>query len=120
MPISSITSQPSVRTFTTDNAPTLALKETEPKTTRNERIYHDTFTMISDRYKDFSPDTEVGHQQRPGVTADIEPISKQDLISILEHIKADKNLFESCKKQSSKATFFNKFYLMSNAEQGWN
>ncbi|CAI8938035.1 Type III effector [Pseudomonas sp. IT-P253] len=76
--------------------------------------------MISERYRDFRPDTELGFQQSPGVTADIEPISKQDLISILKHIKTDDTLFESCKKNSAKAPFFNKFYIMSNADQGWN
>ncbi|NBB03073.1 hypothetical protein [Pseudomonas monteilii] len=120
MPISSITSQSRVSTFTPDNAPARTVNEAEPKAVKNEKIYQNTLTMISERYQDFSPKTELGFQQRPGVTADIEPISKQDLISILEHIKTDDRLFENCKNKSAKAPFFNKFYLMSNPEQGWN
>lgn len=120
MPISTINFQPRVPTFTHNNAPTRDVNEAEPKSAKNEKIYQDTFAMISKRYQDFSPKTELGYQQRPGVTADIEPISKQDLISILEHIKSDKDTFEDCKKKTAKAPFFNKFYLMSNADQGWN
>ncbi|BAN53534.1 MULTISPECIES: hypothetical protein [Pseudomonas] len=120
MTISNITSQPPVWTSTNHSSPTPSSNEAEPKALHNERIYQNTFTMISERYQDFRPDTEVGFQQRPGVTADIEPISKKDLISILEHIKADDKLLNSCKNKSAKAAFFNKFYLMSNADQGWN
>lgn len=120
MPISSITFQPLARTSTTDNAPPRAVNETVTKASHNEKIYQDTFTMITDRYRDFNPDTELGFQLRLGVTADIEPISKQDLISILEHIKTNDTLLEGCKNKSAKAAFFNKFYLMSNPDQGWN
>ena len=76
--------------------------------------------MITERYKDFRPGTEIGFQQTPGVTADIEPILKPDLIAILEHIKSSDDLLDTCKKNSAKAPFFNKFYLMANPEQGWN
>ncbi|WP_448106930.1 hypothetical protein [Pseudomonas azerbaijanoccidentalis] len=120
MPISNISSQSSPRPFTNENLPTRIVHEAEPKAQQNEKTYQSTLTMISERYKDFCPNTERGFQQLPGVTADIEPISKQDLISILEHIKTDNNLLESCKKNSAKAPFFNKFYLMSNPDQGWN
>ncbi|UVL76901.1 hypothetical protein LOY24_19500 [Pseudomonas putida] len=120
MPISNITTQPLARTFTNDNSPTRSVNEAEPKAIQNEKTYQNIRTMISDRYQAFRPDTELGFQQRPGVTADIEPISKKDLVSILEHIKADDKLLDSCKNKSAKAAFFNKFYLMSNADQGWN
>lgn len=120
MPISNITTQPLARTFTNDNSPTRSVNEAEPKAIQNEKTYQNIRTMISDRYQAFRPDTELGFQQRPGVTADIEPISKKDLVSILEHIKADDKLLDSCKNKSAKAAFFNKFYLMSSADQGWN
>jgi hypothetical protein len=103
-----------------ESSHTSTVNESEPKSQQNEKTYQNVFTMISERYKDFRPDTERGFQQRPGVTADIEPISKQELISILEHIKINDSLLESCKKNSAKAPFFNKFYLMSDANQGWN
>ncbi|MGT3074058.1 hypothetical protein [Pseudomonas putida] len=120
MTISTITSQPRVSTFTTDNAAARTVNEAEPRATQNEKTYQNMHSMISERYQDFNPKTELGFQQRPGVTANIDPISKQDLISILEHIKTDDKLFENCKGKSAKAPFFNKFYLMSNPEQGWN
>lgn len=120
MTISSISSPTFARPITSESSPVNIDNGLEPKTQHNEKTYHNVFAMISERYKDFHPDTERGFQQHPGVTADIEPISKQDLISILEHIKTDNNLLESCKKNSAKAPFFNKFYLMSNEDQGWN
>lgn len=120
MTISAIVSRPQATTFTNDNSPARTINQAEPRAAQNERIYQNTFTMISERYQHFSPKTEIGFQQLPGVTADIEPISKQDLISILEHIKTDDTLFKDCKDKSAKAAFFNKFYLMNNPEQGWN
>lgn len=92
----------------------------EPRSQINERTYNDVFALISERYSHFQPDNEIGFQQRPGVTADIEPISKRDLISVLEHIKSSDSLADSCRRKSAKAPFFNKFYLMSNPDQGWN
>ncbi|WP_143491521.1 MULTISPECIES: hypothetical protein [unclassified Pseudomonas] len=120
MQISTINTRPLVQTSTADNTPARVTNESETKAAHNEKIYQNTFTMITNRYRDFNPGTELGFQQRPGVTEDIEPISKEDIISILEHIKNDDKLLEGCKNKSAKAAFFNKFYLMSNAEQGWN
>jgi hypothetical protein len=120
MTISSISTPLTVRPLTSESSPNSSVNESSSTTQHNEKTYQNVFTMISERYRDFRPDTELGFQQSPGVTADIEPISKQDLISILKHIKTDDTLFESCKKNSAKAPFFNKFYIMSNADQGWN
>ncbi|MFK3816422.1 hypothetical protein ACI2KG_07410 [Pseudomonas sp. NPDC089407] len=120
MHISTTTSQPLALISSADNAPARTVTDPETKVAHNEKVFHDTFTMITDRYRAFNPTTELGFQQRPGVTADIEPISKQDLVSILEHIKTDDTLFKGCKDKSAKAAFFNKFYLMSNPDQGWN
>lgn len=120
MPISSISPQISAKPISIDSVSTRTINEIKPDSRQNEKTYLDIFTMISDRYKEFRPVTERGFQNMPGVTADIEPISKKDLISILEHIKNNNSLFENCKENSAKAPFFNKFYLMSNAEQGWN
>lgn len=120
MTITSITPYTSIRPATGETPPTATVNEAISKNQNNERIYQDVFSMISERYKHFCPDTELGFQQRPGVTADIEPISKKDLIAILEHIKSNDDLLINCKENSAKAPFFNKFYLMSNPEQGWN
>ncbi|MDO7896750.1 hypothetical protein [Pseudomonas citrulli] len=92
----------------------------QEKFCKNKEIYHDVFNRITERYKSFSPETELGHQQTPGITADIEDISVKDIISILEYIKADDQQLDICKNSSAQAPFFNKFYLMSNPEQGWN
>lgn len=120
MNISSIYTPQFTRPVPVESSATSTVNEREPKTQHNEKTYQNVFTMISERYQHFRPDTELGFQQRPGVTADIESISKQNLISILEHIKTNDNLLESCKNNSAKAPFFNKFYLMSNPDQGWN
>lgn len=120
MTITSIAYQPLARPTAIQDSPTPTNNEIESKTQLHEKTYQNVFDLISERYKDFRPDTERGFQNSLGVTADIEPISKQDIISILEHIKTNDNLLEICKKNSAKAPFFNKFYLMSNADQGWN
>ncbi|WP_447768946.1 hypothetical protein [Pseudomonas kilonensis] len=120
MTITNISSNFSARPTTNETSSISTTTEFAPKKHENEKIYQNVFSMISERYEHFRPETELGFQQRPGVTADIEPISKKDIIAILEHIKSNDNLLINCKENSAKAPFFNKFYLMSNPEQGWN
>jgi hypothetical protein len=120
MTITNISSNFSARPTTNETSSISTTTEFAPKKHENEKIYQNVFSMISERYEHFRPETELGFQQRPGVTADIEPISKKDIIAILEHIKSNDSLLINCKENSAKAPFFNKFYLMSNPEQGWN
>jgi hypothetical protein len=44
---------------------------------------------ISDRYKNFDQKTELGHENKDGLTGDIDYITHEDLILVLEHIKQD-------------------------------
>jgi len=86
----------------------------------DEKTYSRVFSEISDRYNTFDQKNETGYQDKKGVTGNIENISKEDLISILKHIKSDPTLLEQCRKGSAKSPIFTKLYLMSNDEQGWN
>ncbi|MGN8273835.1 hypothetical protein [Pseudomonas sp. SMN5] len=120
MTITSIASNFSARPTTSETTSTTEPNKSASNNQEKEKTYQKVFSMISDRYEHFRPETESGFQQSPGVTADIEPISKKDLIDILEHIKSNDDLLANCKQNSAKAPFFSKFYLMSNPEQGWN
>lgn len=86
----------------------------------DEKTYARIFSEISDRYTAFSQETEIGYQQKPGITGDIDSITNKDIISILKHVKSDPILLEQCQKSSANSPLFTKLYLMSNEAQGWN
>lgn len=97
---------------------TLQSKQHSQRTPKEH--YDHVLQNIQNLYQAFDPSIEQGAQNRPGITADIDFITKADLIGVLEHIRSDETLLKESCKQSAKAQFFDKLYLMSDPDQGWN
>jgi hypothetical protein len=84
----------------------------------NKDSYDRVTAQISQRYAYFDPKTHLGYGGMNGITADLDGISKKDIIGTMMHIRDTDHLLEQCKKNSRSAPFFNKFYLLSM--DGWN
>lgn len=86
----------------------------------NRQAYDRIYTRLSRQYVSFNPVTEIGHNGSAGITSGIKDIGKQDIIGAMMHIRDTAVLLDNCKKNSRRAPFFDKFYLMSHPTQGWN
>ncbi len=95
-----------------------SLNEYTPRS--NQIAYEQIYSKITSRYADFNHATESGYRNSNGITSHIEGISKKSLIGALMHIRDNECLLKECRSNSRSAPFFDKFYLMSNQEQGWN
>ncbi len=95
-----------------------SLNEYTPES--NQAAYERIYSQITERYINFDPITEIGYGNSAGITSNIEGISKKSLIGAMMHIRDNELLLKECRSNSRSAPFFDKFYLMSNKESGWN
>lgn len=95
-----------------------------PPSSTAKEIYERVHQEISHRYQSFDQSKELGFGDKPGVTGNINFISKKDLIGILQHLKEDKCVQQESQKNSAQSRILDKIYLMSgNKEAGgsnWN
>ncbi|MFJ3367576.1 hypothetical protein [Pseudomonas sp. NPDC086251] len=112
--------QPQASTFPQQSITPPLLRASEAEKKSDEEVYTNIHNQISTRYVAFDQDREIGYQNKAGLTGDIDSISKEDLVSILKHIKSDSHLLEQCRQSSAKSPLFTKLYLMSDGDQGWN
>mgnify|MGYP003603140252 CR=1 FL=1 len=103
---------------------TCAAIPTPPPSSTAKEIYERVHQEISKRYQSFDQNKELGFNGKPGVTGNIDFISKKDLIGILQHLKENKSAQQESQKNSAQSRILDKIYLMSgNKEAGgthWN
>lgn len=98
---------------------TCAAIPTPPPSSTAKEIYERVHQEISKRYQSFDQNKELGFNGKPGVTGNIDFISKKDLIGILQHLKENKSAQQESQKNSAQSRILDKIYLMSgNKEAG--
>ncbi|WP_173934837.1 hypothetical protein [Chelativorans sp. Marseille-P2723] len=85
----------------------------------DQKTYERIYSAITERYKSFNQEKEIGYGEKPGITADIEDISLDEICAVLRHIARNPDKAEFAAKKSAISPLFDKLYLMQNKEQGW-